>query len=38
VTPDQTDEPRNRRADYIIADEPPPIKSAGFKPSWRAVN
>jgi len=38
ATPDQTDEPRNRRADYIIADDAPPMKSTGFKPSWRRIN
>jgi len=37
-TPDQTDEPRNRRADYIIADEAPPMQGSGFKPSWRRIN
>jgi len=36
-TPDETDEPRNRRADYIIADEPPPIASGGFRPGWKHV-
>ena len=38
LTPDETDEPRNRRADYIIADEPPPIRSMGFKPGWKRIN
>jgi outer membrane protein OmpA-like peptidoglycan-associated protein len=38
ATPDQTDEPRNRRADYILADDPPPMKSIGFKPAWKRVN
>ncbi|HEX7499911.1 MAG TPA: OmpA family protein [Polyangia bacterium] len=38
-TPDETDEPRNRRADYIIADDAPPTKgTGGFKPGWRHVN
>ena len=38
-TPDQTDEPRNRRADYIIADDAPPMQgTGGFKPSWRRIN
>jgi len=27
-TPDETDEPRNRRAEYIVAVEPPPIAGA----------
>jgi outer membrane protein OmpA-like peptidoglycan-associated protein len=38
ATPDQTDEPRNRRADYILADDPPPLKAEGFKPAWKRVN
>jgi len=37
-TPDQTDEPRNRRADYILADDPPPLNAVGFKPAWKRVN
>jgi outer membrane protein OmpA-like peptidoglycan-associated protein len=37
-TPDQTDEPRNRRADYIIADDAPPLKATGFKPAWKRIN
>jgi outer membrane protein OmpA-like peptidoglycan-associated protein len=37
-TPDETDEPRNRRADYILADDPPSMKSTGFKPGWKRVN
>jgi outer membrane protein OmpA-like peptidoglycan-associated protein len=37
-TPDETDEPRNRRADYILADDPPQLKASGFKPAWRRVN
>jgi outer membrane protein OmpA-like peptidoglycan-associated protein len=38
-TPDQTDEPRNRRADYIIADDAPPMKGVGgFKPGWKRIN
>ena len=38
-TPDQTDEPRNRRADYIIADDAPPFTSSGgFKPAWHRIN
>jgi outer membrane protein OmpA-like peptidoglycan-associated protein len=38
ATPDQTDEPRNRRADYIIADDAPPMMGTGYKPAWRRVN
>lgn len=37
-TPDETDEPRNRRADYIIADDAPPLKAVGFKPAWKRIN
>ncbi len=37
ATPDQTNEARNRRADYIIADAPPPVKSMGFRPSWKRL-
>ena len=37
-TPDETDEVRNRRADYILADDPPQLKASGFKPAWRRVN
>jgi outer membrane protein OmpA-like peptidoglycan-associated protein len=37
-TPDQTDEPRNRRADYILADDPPPLQGVSFKPAWKRVN
>jgi outer membrane protein OmpA-like peptidoglycan-associated protein len=36
-TPDNTDEVRNRRADYIIADDAPPMTGVGFKPSWKRV-
>jgi outer membrane protein OmpA-like peptidoglycan-associated protein len=39
-TPDNTDEVRNRRADYIIADEAPPMKVVGggsFKPAWKRI-
>ncbi len=37
-TPDQTDESRNRRADYILADEAPPmVGTGGFKPGWKRI-
>ena len=36
-TPDNTVEVRNRRADYIIADEAPPMTGVGFKPSWKKI-
>jgi outer membrane protein OmpA-like peptidoglycan-associated protein len=35
ATPDETDEPRNRRVDYILAVEEPPLK--GPHPSWKPV-
>lgn len=37
-TPDQTPEARNRRADYIIADAPPPVKSTGYHANWKRLN
>jgi outer membrane protein OmpA-like peptidoglycan-associated protein len=37
-TPDNTDEVRNRRADYIIADDAPPMQGTGFKPAWKRIN
>ncbi len=37
-TPDNTDEVRNRRADYIIADEAPPMTGTTVKAAWRRVN
>ncbi len=36
-TPDETDEPRNRRAEYIIAIEHPAIRGASFEPTWRPL-
>jgi outer membrane protein OmpA-like peptidoglycan-associated protein len=33
-TADQVDEPRNRRADYMLGVEPPRFKSSGATPSW----
>jgi outer membrane protein OmpA-like peptidoglycan-associated protein len=35
ATADETDEPRNRRADYILAVEEPPLRPATFRPSWK---
>lgn len=32
-TPDETDEPRNRRVDYILALDPPPLPTGAF--SWK---
>lgn len=41
-TADQVDEPRNRRVDYIIADDPASassiLKTTGFKPTWKRIN
>jgi outer membrane protein OmpA-like peptidoglycan-associated protein len=42
ATADQVDEPRNRRVDYIIADDPASassiLKTTGFKPAWKRAN
>ncbi|HVU50220.1 MAG TPA: OmpA family protein [Polyangia bacterium] len=35
-TADNVDEPRNRRADYVLSDGPPQY-SGGLRPSWREV-
>jgi len=37
ATPDETDERRNRRVEYILGVESPPIKAVGFRPSWKSV-
>jgi outer membrane protein OmpA-like peptidoglycan-associated protein len=34
-TADNVDEPRNRRADYILAVEEPTLRATGFRPSWK---
>jgi hypothetical protein len=36
-TANEVDEPRNRRADYILSTEPPVFKSTGFRPGWNRV-
>jgi outer membrane protein OmpA-like peptidoglycan-associated protein len=36
-TADEVDEPRNRRADYILSVDEPVFKSSGFHPSWARV-
>jgi outer membrane protein OmpA-like peptidoglycan-associated protein len=36
-TKDEVDEPRNRRADYILAVEPPSLKK-GRNPQWKYLN
>jgi len=37
-TADQVDEPRNRRADYILSDDEPSIKTRGPRPVWKRLN
>lgn len=37
-TADEVDEPRNRRADYILSDDEPAMKTTGFKPAWKRIN
>ncbi len=34
-TPDEKDEPRNRRVDYILAVEEPALKATAFRASWK---
>ncbi len=36
-TPDETDEPKNRRAEYIISIEEPAAKGTSFKPKWERL-
>jgi outer membrane protein OmpA-like peptidoglycan-associated protein len=36
-TANEVDEPRNRRADYILSTEQPVFKSTGFRPGWNRV-
>lgn len=36
-TPDETDEPRNRRADYILSFDQPTIQAVGFRPVWQRM-
>ena len=36
-TPDNTNEPKNRRVDYILAVEEPVLKATDFRPSWKLV-
>lgn len=35
ATPDERDEPRNRRVDYILAVEEPALKATHFRASWK---
>jgi hypothetical protein len=37
VTPDETDEASNRRAEYIISVEPPQLSKAPFSPRWKKL-
>jgi outer membrane protein OmpA-like peptidoglycan-associated protein len=36
-TRDEVDEPRNRRADYILAFDEPTIPAVGFRPAWQRM-
>ena len=36
-TADEVDEPKNRRADYMLGLEPPRFKSSGATPSWTKI-
>jgi outer membrane protein OmpA-like peptidoglycan-associated protein len=36
-TADEVDEPRNRRADYILSVDEPVLKTGGFRPVWKRV-
>jgi outer membrane protein OmpA-like peptidoglycan-associated protein len=38
ATADDTDEPRNRRVDYILSVEEPQLKASGaFRPAWKRI-
>ena len=37
VTPDETDEAANRRAEYILAVEPPALAPTPIPPQWRKL-
>jgi outer membrane protein OmpA-like peptidoglycan-associated protein len=36
-TPDETDEPQNRRAEYVLAAEPPPMDVPGSASRWKRL-
>jgi len=36
-TPDETDEPQNRRAEYVLAAEPPPMDVPGSTGKWKRL-
>jgi outer membrane protein OmpA-like peptidoglycan-associated protein len=37
ATPDETDEVRNRRVDYILSVEAPALRSTGFAAAWKGL-
>ena len=37
ATPDNTDEPRNRRVDYILSVEDPVLRATDFRPVWKTI-
>jgi hypothetical protein len=37
ATPDNTDERRNRRVDYILATEDPVLKATEFQAVWKPI-
>jgi outer membrane protein OmpA-like peptidoglycan-associated protein len=37
ATPDETNEARNRRVDYILAVEEPALKSTAFRAAWKRI-
>ena len=37
VTPDNTDEARNRRVDYILSVEDPALRATDFRPVWKTI-
>jgi outer membrane protein OmpA-like peptidoglycan-associated protein len=37
ITADSTDEPRNRRVDYFLSEEDPPIRATDFRPVWKTI-
>lgn len=36
-TADEVDEPKNRRADYMLSIEPPRFKQSGLSPAWKRL-
>jgi outer membrane protein OmpA-like peptidoglycan-associated protein len=37
ATPDNTDEPRNRRVDYILSVEDPVLRATDFRAAWKLL-